>query len=189
MCLRRVMAPTINRDEMAVNTIIDIMRFFDNGDYVLNSEFIKRKVDECFTMTVSEIEQKLQPLIEYYQTTTHPVDGMIYKNKSCHTKETTYLILDDYYNATYTDTDNIEYMNEALWFNVSKSLFSEYKAVRGFSKTVGKLTDDEPYDFIDVNLSVRHKLVILREQGKKCKNGRMSRIHELKKENMSKLRA
>ena len=189
MCLRRVMAPTINRDEMVVNTLIDIMRFFDNGDYVLNSEFIKRKVDECFKMTVSEIEQKLQPLIEYYQTTTHPVDGMIYKNKRCHTRETKYLILDDYYNATYTDTENLEYMNEVLWFSVSKSLFSEYKAARGFTNTDGRLTDEELYDFIDVNLSVRQNLAMLREQGKKCKNARMSRIHKLKKGNMSKLRA
>ena len=93
---------------------------------------------------------------------------MIYKNKSCHTKETKYLILDDYYNATYTDTENLEYMNEVLWFSVSKSLFSEYKAERGFTNTDGRLTDDEIYDFIDANLS---------------------RIHKLKKENMYKLRA
>lgn len=70
---------------------------------------------------------------------------------------------------------------------MSQNLCSLNIRQRGYSNTVGKLTDDELYDFIDVSMSVRQNLAMLREQGKKCKNERMCRLLNLKKENMSKL--
>lgn len=189
MCLRRIMSPNLNRDEMVVNTIIDIMKFFDNSDNVLNSDFIRRNVENCYTMTVQEIEEHFSPLAEHYRMTTRPVDGMIFRNKTCHSSETKYLILDDYYNENYTDGENIVYMNGVLWFNVSKSLFYKYKSARGYTSTDGRVSDSVLYDLIDANMSVRRNLAMLKERGIKCKTVRLSQILKQKKENMSKLRA
>lgn len=181
MCLRRVMSPNINRDEIVINTIRDIIRFFDNSDHVLNSNFIIRNVESCFNNSVQEIEEKFKDLIDEYRSDSYPIDGMIYKNKECHSRETKFLILDEYYNGNYTLSENLEYMNQVLWFNVSQSLLYEYLKNRGISTDPSKVSDEILYDLLDASLSVRKNIELLHEKGVKFKRERLCKLLKQKK--------
>lgn len=180
MCLRRVMYPRIGRDVIVVNTIRDIIRFFDNSDCVLNSNFILRNVESCFNKSVHEIEEIFKDLIDEYRRDTYPADGMIFKNKKCHSRETKFLILDEYYNDNYTISENLEYINRALWFSVSQSLLYEYCNDRGLQTCKGKISDEELYELINPKLSARKNIDHLKEKGFKFKRERLIKLFKQK---------
>ena len=165
MCLRRYINPLMTKDEMVVNTIIDIMRFFDNCDGVLNSEFIKRNIDSAFNLSISEIEKEYAGTISYLKEHTRPKRGIIYINRQAHSKETTYIILDEYYNPSITISQNLDYLNNDLQYKVSVSTLYNYLSDRQIKPHSDKVTDEELCLLIDPSKSVRKNLVNIKASG------------------------
>ena len=77
MCLRRLLSPQITKDEMVVNTIVDIIKYFDNSDGVLNSDFIMTNIDTSYTLSLDEINEMYKVSIDYLKQETRPNKGYI----------------------------------------------------------------------------------------------------------------
>lgn len=180
MCLRRVINPDITKDEMVVNTIIDIMRFFDNSDNLLNSEFIKKNVDAAFDLEIDDIENQYKDSINYLKQNTKPKRGVIYINKQAHSKETTYLILDDIYNSNISVSENLYFINNILKYKISKSTLYDYLKTNNLKTDYYKLSDDEVIELLDINLSVRKNLQILKDNDIKINKDRVSKLLKIK---------
>lgn len=176
MCLRRYINPIMTKDEMVVNTIIDIMRFFDNRDGVLNSDFIKRNIDSAFNLSISEIGEDYAGTISYLKEHTRPKRGVIYINKQAHSKETTYTILDECYNPSITVSQNLDYINNDLQYKVSVSTLYNYLSDRKIKPHSDKVTDDELCLLIDPSKSVRKNLEDIKTSGIHVGNNRISRL-------------
>lgn len=181
MCLRRVMKPDITKNEMVVNTIIDIIRHYDNSDGVLDMDFIIRNVDSCFDQTLEDIKINHNDEIEYLKQYTRPKRGIIYKNRRCHTKETTFKILDEYYDSTLSIKDNYRIINEELEFKIGKSTLYQYSKNRGLITDPNKRTDEEITSLLDVTLSVRKNRELLKEREVKCSLERVSKLLKKKR--------
>lgn len=185
MCLRRVIYPNITKDEMVVNTIIDIMRFFDRkgdkGDE-LGSDFIMRNVDSCFNLTIQDIEYKYHDSIDSLKRITRPKRGIIYINRKAHSKETTYYILDDLYNPEVSTTENLEYLNNALQYRISKTTLYNYVRDRNIKTDMRKLIDSEVMNLLDVHLSVQKNHQFLKDNDFRIGRNRVASLLKKKKE-------
>ena len=167
MCLRRIMYPTINRDEMVFDSLIDIMKFFDNEDGIIDKACIKRNIECCFAQDIESLKEHYSDYIAYLRQ-FNPKRGIIYKNRKCYTKETTYLILDDYFNPTFNIRENMEFINTQLpLFSISQSTLSRYIKDRGYKADIKKLTEAELRNMIDRNKTGRENHRQLKEQGYK----------------------
>lgn len=183
MCLRRIMNPSISKDEMVVNTIIDIIRFFDNSDGVLNSDFIKRNVESAFSLTIEDIEEQYADTLKWLRNNTKPKRGIIYINKQAHSKETTYLILDEIYDSSISVTGNLKRINEEYEYIVSKTTIYSYLKDRNIKTDSYKLTDEEIYNIVDINDSFRNNLQFLKDNNIKIGRNRLLKIINNKKNN------
>lgn len=158
MCLRRFLSPEITKDEMVVNTIIDIIRFFDREGNVLDSDFIKRNIDTCFSMTLDEIKEDFGGTIKYLISHTKPKRGYILKRGVEDNQEMTYEILDDIYNSNYSVSDNYKMIHVHPQYNFSISTLYEYCDDRGIKTDKDKLTDEEVIELIDLSLPSKNKI-------------------------------
>lgn len=177
MCLRRVINPEITAMELAVNTIIDIIRFYDNSDNVLNSDFIKRNVDTCLELSLEEIKEKFKREINYLKAETKPKKGIIYFSKKVHTKETTYLILDDIYNNELSVTDNLENIN-LMGYSIHKSTVYEYLKNRELKTDNTKLSNSELLIYTDFSKSAKENFSIIKSMGFKLDNKRYNKLYK-----------
>lgn len=176
MCLRRIMYPTINKDEIICDALIDIMRYFDNSDGVLDSAFIKRSVEACFNTPVEELKVSLGDYIKRRQE-KNPTKGLIYKDRKAYSKETTYLIIDDYYNPELTARENLDFINSQFHkFSISQSTLSRYCKDRGLKLDKKKLTDNELINMIDLGMSGRQNYHLLKDKGYKISLTRVQNI-------------
>ena len=182
MCLRRLMYPSITKDEMVVNTLTDIIRFFDNSDGVLNADFITRNVETSFNLTLDEIREQYSSTIDYLKRETRPHRGFIYKET--HTKEVTWQILDEVYNPSWSVADNLEHITQELKYPFSKSTIYDYLKDRGIRTDTCKLTDEELYEMLDIEQSYRHNYTTLKQLNIKVADKRLRRIYRQKKERL-----
>lgn len=186
MCLRRVLCPEINKNEMIINTIIDIIKFFEKDD-CLNSAFIKRNVDNCFEMDIDDIKYRYSDFIHHLIEVKRPKRGIIYKNKQAHSKETTYCILDDLYETSVSVSDNLDYINNVLNYKVSQPVLYRYLQDRGIKTDEHKMTDEEIIDLLDIDLSVRKNLKILKDSNIKIGSTRVNELLNRKRTLIQKL--
>jgi hypothetical protein len=182
MCLRRIMKPDITKDEMVVNTIIDTLKFVDNDDRVIGSEYIIRNVDNCFDLTTSEIEENYERTLYFLRKETAPKRGFIYKNKEARSKETTYLQLDNMVNPNLSVTENIEMIKIEYDFPVSKSTLYNYYKDRELSTKQNKLSDEEIYALLNPNLSIRKNREFLNDNDIKISEKKLRALLKKKKE-------
>lgn len=158
MCLRRVLSPEITKDDMVVNTIIDIIRFFDREGNVLDSDFIKRNIDTCFSQTIEDIKIGFKGTIHYLIKNTKPKRGYILKRGVEDNQEMTYEILDDIYISNYNVKDNFRMIHVHTPYNFSLSTLYEYCDNRGIKTDKDKLTDEEVIELIDLSLPSKNKI-------------------------------
>lgn len=177
MCLRKVINPEITPMELVVNTIIDIIRFYDNSDNVLNSDFIKRNVDTCMELSLDEILEKNESEINYLKASTRPKKGIIYFSKKVHTKETTYLILDDIYNKELTVTENIDNIN-LMGYSIHKSTIYEYLKSRELKTDKYKISNSELLLYTDFSKSAKENYNIIKGMGYKLDNKRYNKLYK-----------
>lgn len=170
MCLRRIMQPEITPNEMMVNTIIDIEKYFDNSDGVLNSDFILSNIKSCFCNTIENIKKKYSGEIEYLKSVTKPKRGVIYKNKMAHSRETTFDILDEYYEPEMSVKDNLEVINEVYGFKVSKTYIYEYIKHKGYKTNKDKLSDEDLLKLTDFSLTMNKNYKKIKDMGYKIGN-------------------
>lgn len=182
-CLRKYMYPTIDKEELVFNYIMDVIRFIDDPNHDITSEVILKNIVSCMEQTVEDIENKYGEMIERYKILTRPKRNLIYKDKTKNTKETTFRIIDEYYNETFTVIENHELMNGLLPFPVSLNYLYEYTKSRGLKTDRHKVSDEELYNLIKTDLSVDNNLAAIRAKGLKCKKDRLSKI--LKNKRMS----
>ena len=167
MCLRRIMYPRISKTHILCNALIDIMKYFDNSDGVLDSSFLKRSVSTCFSISIEELQEQCGEYIKLRQG-RNPKKGIIYKNRKAYCRETTYLIIDDYYNPILSIKENLAFINSQIpKFTISQSTLSRYCKDRGFKTDVKKLTDNELVNMIDLNLSGRKNYYFIKKAGYK----------------------
>ena len=178
MCLRRLINPEITPMELVVNTIIDIIKFYDNSDGVLNSEFIKRNILNCLELTIDEIKEKYKGTIEYLRNTTRPKKGLIYVDRKAHSKETTYQLLDDLYNRDLDIKENMKFINEVSGFQVSLRTLYNYLNERGLKNDNSKLTDDEVIELLDLSINAYQNYKNLKQKGYKIKKNRVYQLYK-----------
>ena len=183
MCLRRVINPTISVEELVVNTIIDIIRFYDNEDGVLNSEFIRRNIESCLELTVDEIEESFSGELKYLRKTSKPKKGIIYKSKKAHSKITTFEILDSYYDVNLSVKENLVNLNDVYGFIVKKSTIYDYLKDRGIKTDNRTLTDEEVYSLLDISKSISFNVEYIKSLGYKISKDRISKLLKSVKDN------
>lgn len=176
MCLRRYICPEINGDELIANILIDILRFYDNTDGVLNSEFIKKNAQRACTQSISDIETEYALSIKKLRELTFPKRGIIYKNKTAYSRETTFIILDDLYDAYLPVKENLENI-QYYGFKISKTTLYAYLKNRGIRTTQDKYTDDEIKNLIDPSKTFYANQKILKESGIFCAKRRLKKLY------------
>ena len=186
MCLRRLMNPSITKDEMVVNTLTDIIRFFDNSDGALNADFITRNVETSFNLTLDEIREQYSSTIDYLKRETRPHRGFIYKET--HTKDDTWQILDTCYNSSWTVAENLDHITCTLQLPLSKSTIYDYLKVRNIPTDTCKLTDEQLYEMVDIKQSYRHNYNTLKQHNIKVADKRLRRIYKDKKDRVLSLK-
>ncbi len=186
MCLRKVMNPSITADELVVNTIIDIMRFYDNSDEVLNSDFIRRNVTKCLELSIEEIEDKYKGTLKYLREISKPKKGIIYRTKLSHSKETTYAILDGYYDDNLSVTENLDIINNDYGYLIKKSTLYSYLKSRNIKSDIRTLSNEELVQMVDINKSIRENLEDIKSLGYKISKDRINIIiKQIKRTSMS----
>lgn len=183
MCLRRIINPNITPNELVVNAIIDIIKFCDNTDNLLNSDFIKRNVIKCLELSIEEIEDKYKNTLNYLRTNSKPKKGIIYRTKLSHSKETTYSILDNYYDDELSVNANLDYINNECGYIVKKSTLYNYLKNRNIKTDVRRLDDNELKELIDITKSVRDNVDDIKSQGYKVSKDRVAKVIKELKEN------
>lgn len=143
---------------MVVNTIIDIIRYFDREDGVLNSDFITDKVEWCFSFSIEELKDEFRGTIDYLIKKTKPKRGYILRSGVEDSQEMTYEILDDIYDRNYDATDNIKMIKVHPQYNFHKSTVYEYCDNRGIKTNKEYLSDEEIIELIDLSLSSDNKI-------------------------------
>ena len=193
MCFRKIINPTITYEELVVGTIIDILRFFDRDmkhGNVLSSDFIKRNVETCLTLSIEEIRNLYKNSINWLMRNTRPKRGIIYLNKRCHSKTNTFFILDDLYQRELSVKRNMDNLNNNLKYKIRKSLIYEYLSDRDIKPIVeGRMSDEEAYELIDINLSIRKNMEFFKEyckeKGLTLGEERMKKLKKLKEKQIT----
>lgn len=175
MCLRRVMKPDITSEELQFNTIMDVLKFFDNSDGVLDSEFIKKNITNCFKYSIEELTEYYSTEIEYLRKIFFPKKGFIYKTKLHHTREITWCILDEMFDRNLSIKENLEAINN-FGFPISMRTLYDYVNSRGITN-LGKIKDEEELiSLLDFNLSGDENYRRLKEKGYKVDNRKIHNI-------------
>lgn len=182
MCLRRVINPDITKDELVINTIIDILKFFDNSDNVLDSNFIRDNVIEAYYgLTHDEILEHNNDTIEYLKKITRPKKGLIYRNKNEHTCETKYHLIDNIYNPSLSVKENLLVINKII--SVKKTVIYDYLKTR--KPNLKENQEKMIFDFIDPQLTIRKNREILKDKNIKCSDEKLRELLKRKKPHLN----
>ena len=150
MCLRRVLNPEATPNEILFNAYMDLHKFIDNTEDVITIQDLVRNVKSCFKFEVSEIIEKFDGLIKLAKEHTQPKNGKIYKNKTV-IKSANQLEISLYYNPSLTPKQNYELLKQN---GVNVSLMTIYRYLKDNGINT-KPTDEEIYNMLDLNLSLR----------------------------------
>lgn len=185
MCMRRLLSPQITKDEMVVNTIIDIIKYFDNSDGVLNSDFIRNNIDTSFSLSLDEINEMYKVSIDYLKAETRPKKGYIVRYGVGDNQRVSYEILDDFYNPSYNVKENYDYLKENYNISFSKSTLYDYCKDRNIMTDKNKLSDDDIMELIDLSLSYRKSYEWFKTNNIKVGDKRLRRLYNKKNEEIS----
>ena len=130
-CLRRLMFPDMDANELLYNLYIDAHRFFDNSDGVLTVDVLRRKVINAFKMSVEELKDYCKFEIQYWKTERPKFIVLreygldMQRAVNIIGAEIRYSELDKLYNSNLSVSDNF-----ANGMGVSKSTLYRYCADR-----------------------------------------------------------
>ena len=186
ICLRRVIDPTITRDQMLVNVLIDLMRFFNNSDNCLNSDVIRELIENAYQISVDDIKNLMAKDIAYLQEKFKPKRGLIFKKAEDYSQETIWKVLDWIYDKNKTVAENLDQINNVYELKIKKSNLYKYINARNIDtndKAGRKVEneDDEILALIDENLSVRKNQEIIKAKGLKVGVERLLKLIKAKR--------
>jgi hypothetical protein len=180
MCLRRVMFPAIDIDNLIFCAYEDVHRYFDNSDGVFNSDYYKRNALDAFAYTLHELEENCSKSLEILRA-KRPKSGIILKSGVAYggtanavIRDIKYDLLDQYYNRDLSVTENLTVLKSVLNFPISERTLYRYCHERGI--TLGRLSDDDIMANLDVSLSVRDNRKLLTGMGIKVGKDRISQL-------------
>lgn len=176
MCLRRIIYPKSTPNEILFNTILDILRNYDNSDKILNSEFLRRNITNCFNFTIEELKKTYNNEIKYLQSKTHPKKGIIYRDKFTHSRETTFNLIDDYYDPELNVSENLKKIKEDCGYEIKKSTMYNYLKCRNKKTKIDKLTDEEILKKINWEISGIKNFQKIKLEGFKIKKDRFFKL-------------
>ena len=169
MCLRRVMFPAIDIDNLIFCAYEDVHRYFDNSDGVFNSDYYKRNALDAFAYTLHELEENCSKSLEILRA-KRPKSGIILKSGVAYggtanavIRDIKYDLLDQYYNRDLSVMENLAVLQSMLNFPISERTLYRYCHERGI--TLGRLSDDDIMANLDVYLSVRKNKELLAGMG------------------------
>ena len=169
MCLRRVMFPAIDIDNLIFCAYEDVHRYFDNSDGVFNSDYYKRNALDAFAYTLHELEENCSKSLEILRA-KRPKSGIILKSGVAYggtanavIRDIKYDLLDQYYNSELSVMENLAVLQSMLYFPISERTLYRYCHERGI--TLGRLSDDDIMANLDVSLSVRKNKELLAGMG------------------------
>lgn len=135
MCERRLMHPNATPNQIAFCAVKDIHLFFDNYDRVFDYEYIQRNVNNCFSLSLDEIEKKYSHNIAKRKAKA-PKSGVIFKYNRGMTqgdkaKERKRLAIENVftvYDITLSPAENVTYLKNEHNISISLStLYSYFK--------------------------------------------------------------
>lgn len=176
-CLRRLIKPSITPTELLFNLYIDRERFFDNCDAAISIEVLKSKVNAAFSMEIDEIKQRYSVVLEKNRRKIVLNMGYLCKLDNIHAiineakKEVNYAAIDEFYNSELSVSENLKNLQDN-GVSVSRRTIYRYCADRGISTS----KDDVIINLLDVSLSVRKNLEILKEKGMKVGNKKVIKL-------------
>lgn len=148
MCLRRVMNPDATPNEILFNSYVDLAKFIDNTEDVITIQDLVRNVNSCFRFTVEEIIDKFSNMISVAKEKTTPKNGKIYKNKQS-IQDGNFSLIDLHFDVTKSPNENLQVLKD------NGIIVSEKTIYRYINKKYPKPTDEEIYQMLDLNLSLR----------------------------------
>lgn len=185
MCLRRVINPNVDAETLLFNAYEDREKFFDNSDGVLSIECLVRNVESAMKLTIEEIKETYSENIAYLKS-KRPKSGIIFKPFVSIERRTEILKmirwekLDSMYDPSISLSQNLINLNKN-GFQIGKDALYSYCKEHNITTSPNKLTDDEIKVLLDINLSVRKNLELLKDSDIKIGIKRVCKLlNELK---------
>ncbi len=181
MCLRRVIKPSVDADTLLFNAYEDVHRFFEI-DKDLTIDCLVRNVENAMNLSIEDIIYKYSNDINYLKS-RKPKSGIIIKSgvsrniadRNKVLKNIRWNLIEDYYDSTLTVKQNLILIKENL-FEISERTLYNFINEKGIKSDSSKVTDDELMNILDINLSIRENMRILKDNGIKVGNKRVSKI-------------
>ena len=132
------MHPNSTPNQIAYCAVKDIQMFFDNNDRAFDYEYIQRNVNNCFSLSLDEIEKKYSHNIAK-QKAKAPKNGVIFKynrgmSQGDKAKERKRLAVENVfsvYDITLSPAENVRYLetehNISICLSTLYSYFKEYE--------------------------------------------------------------
>lgn len=129
------MHPSATPNQIAYCAVKDIQLFFDNYDRVFDYEYIQRNVNNCFSLSLDEIEKKFSHNIAKRKAKA-PKSGVIFTynhgmSQGDKAKERKRLAIDNVfsvYDITLSPAENVTYLKNEHNISISLStLYSYFK--------------------------------------------------------------
>lgn len=167
------MHPNVTPNQIAYCIVKDIQMFFDNSDGVFNYEYIQRNVNNCFSLSLEEIEKKYSCNIAKRKAKA-PKSGVIFRYNRGMTpaekaKERQRLAVENIfsvYDITLSPVENVNYLKTEHNILVSVSslcnYFKDYEIDYKVYKTIRREKKDRDMQLClvemknsDMNITVR----------------------------------
>jgi hypothetical protein len=181
MCLRRVINPSVDADTLLFNAYEDVHRFFEI-DEDLTIDCLVRNVENAMSLCIDDIKVNLSDTIEYLKS-RRPKSGIIIKagvtgniaERNKVLRMIRYSLIADYYDASLSVKQNVEIISNNL-FKISERTFYNFLHDFNLKTDYNKVTDEELKSLLDINLSIRENMSILKDKGIKVGNKRVMKI-------------
>lgn len=198
MCLRRVMRPDVTAEELLFNAYEDAHRFFEL-DKDLTIDNLISNVKSAMSKSISEIEIEFKDAIAYLKS-RRPKKGVIFFNRAAHTKETTYIMLDEMYDHSLTVEQNVinlkivygvdlrtttlyDYIKNNGYRTVKQRQSDGLKGKYDFKKTLRENWKYINDNFVKISLGKLQKLSVIWREEDRIETELKNKVEENKKNN------
>lgn len=190
MCLRRVINPSVDADTLLFNAYEDVHRFFE-VDKDLTIDCLVKNVERVMQMDIEDIKMNYSNIIKFLKS-RRPKSGIIVRpgvtgniaERNRVLRIIRYSLMADYYDASLTAKENVENISNNL-FRISLRTFYNFLHEFSLKTDNKKVTDEELKTLLDVNLSIRDNMNVLKNKGIKVGNKRVMKILNSLKDNIS----
>lgn len=183
--LRRLIKPEVTPDELLYNMIIDVQRFFDNTDGVLDLDCLMVRVQRAYCADLDEFKEKFVNG-NTCRMSKFVVNPDIEDKKSVISRartEITDSTIAENYDVTKSVKENVEILKDK-GFEISESRVYRWTKKNNIAtiKNDGRIKSLDFIDKVDLNLSIRGNLKALKELGYEVTEHQVRKaINQLKK--------